>query len=238
MSSNELEQLTWSDVERRISSDRRIAFVLGATEEHGYLSLATDTLLTFDIARRATVSEDVLLAPPLHFGHSLWAEAFPGTLSLRPATLAAALADLVRSAHTTGFRSVFVFCGHSGNGFLRWHLQELVVELDGLECDFFEWYAEPQIRELARKIRPDGMRHANWTENTPVTRLPQVTMPDVAQTLPQLERGLLLYGPDEIRERAPSGMCGEVWQVPDEDAAPLFELAVDLARARLRVLPR
>jgi creatinine amidohydrolase len=235
---NELENLSWADVEQRLENDRRLAILIGATEQHGYLSLATDTLLTLEIARAATRAEGVLLAPPFSYGNSLWAQAYPGTLSLSPATLEAVVHDLTISAQATGFRSLFFFSGHSGNRFVRWSLQKLIVELEGLECDFFEWYAEPAIRELAQSIRPDGMRHANWTENHPVTRLPHMTMPGDPQELPQLERGLYLHPPREIRELAPTGMCGEIWEIEDTEYAPLFERAVELARERLRGLPR
>lgn len=231
---NELEGLSWFDVEERLKTDRRLAFLLGATEEHGHLSLATDTLLTLEVARRATAAEGVLLAPPLHYGNSTWALAFPGTLSLAPSTLAAVTADLVRSAHATGFRQLFFFSGHSGNAFVRWSLQELIVELGELECEFFEWYAEPEIRSLATTIRPDGMRHANWTENHAVTRLPHVTMRGTPQELPRLPRGLYLHSPEEIRRLAPTGMCGEIWQVDDSEHERLVELAIELARTRLR----
>ena len=49
-----LEKMNWMDVENYLQNDRRIVFVLGSTEQHGYLSLLTDTLIPWEIARKAS----------------------------------------------------------------------------------------------------------------------------------------------------------------------------------------
>ena len=34
-----LEKMSWMDVEKHVQQDKRLVFVLGSTEQHGYLSL-------------------------------------------------------------------------------------------------------------------------------------------------------------------------------------------------------
>ena len=66
------EKMCWMDVEDYLKTDDRIVLVTGSCEQHGYLSLATDTLEPYEIARKACENEKVPVAPPSH----LWLEPF------------------------------------------------------------------------------------------------------------------------------------------------------------------
>lgn len=93
---------------------------VGAVEQHGpHLPTATDAVVAAEVSRRAaalTAGEaDVALLPVLAYGSSDHHLPFGGTLSLAPATLAAVLADLLRSLAHGGFRRVLVVNGHGGN---------------------------------------------------------------------------------------------------------------------------
>lgn len=233
----ELARLSWYDVEQYLEHDDRLVFTIGATEEHAHLSLATDTLLGSEVARGAAATERVLLAPPFPFGNSGWAAAYPGTLSLRPRTLATALSDLIRSAYATGFRGIFVVSGHSGNDAVAADLQLLTTSLPGLRCDYFAWYRETEILELARSIRPDGLDHANWGENTRFTRLGHHPASTEPQEPPQFRRDYVLLHPLEVRAASPAlGMHGSLPEIADEESEPLLDLAVEIACARLQRL--
>lgn len=233
--SNELEQLSWEDVERYLEHDNRLVFVLGSTEQHGDLSLATDTLNALEIARRATRAEGVLLAQALSYGHAGVHRAWPGTLYVSAEAYSTMVISLARSAYDAGFRRLCFFNGHGPNSFVVAYLHELVASLDDFVCDFYEWLAEPRVRELAMEIRSPGVAHANWAENWPVSRLADRSMPiDAPWWNP--EDNVRLLPPAEIRRIAPSGVFGGPTQIPDDELAPLIELAVDLGRARLRRL--
>ena len=97
-----LETMNWMDVEKYLQRDSRIVFVLGSTEQHGYLSLATDTLIPWEIAKKACQLENVLLAPPLYYGFSYLHSAFPGTLTVSIETYLQIVKDIVRSALRAG----------------------------------------------------------------------------------------------------------------------------------------
>lgn len=175
--SNELEQLSWEAVERYLEDDSRLVIVLGSTEQHGDLSLATDTPNAMEIARRATRAEGVLLAPPMNYGLAGIHRARPGTLYVSAEAYSAMVVALAQSAYDTGCQRLCSFNGHGPNGFVVAYLHEVVASLDGFVCEFYEWLAEPRIRELAREIRPGGLAHANWAENWPGSRLSDRSVP-------------------------------------------------------------
>ena len=165
-----LERCSWLDVERRLTHDKRIALVLGATEEHSDLSLCTDTLIPFEIARRACELSDVLLAPSLPFGISAWSAAYPGTISLRITTLAVIVEDIMHSLLTSGFRHFFVLNGHGLNRAIAPVFGESVAAFPEATISFVQWWELEGVRELAEDVgAPFG--HANWCEAFPFTVL-------------------------------------------------------------------
>jgi creatinine amidohydrolase len=120
-----LEDLNWMDVEEYLKHEDRLIMVLGATEQHGYLSLLTDVKIPMALADSASQQTGVLVAPPLNFGCSPYFLSYPGTFSLRVTTFIAAVEDLVRSAYGAGFRRLLILNGHGGNSPARTLLAEI-----------------------------------------------------------------------------------------------------------------
>ena len=169
-----IEDLNWMDVERYLEQDDRLMLVVGATEQHGYLSLLTDVKIPLALADSASQATGVLVAPPLNFGSSPYFLSYPGTLSLRVGTLLAALEDLVRSAAGAGFRRILVLNGHGGNAAGRTFLGELANSLPGLSLRWYDWWLAHSVEVVAQKydLKPS---HANWLEAFPFT----VVTPDM-----------------------------------------------------------
>src|SRR3984885_9213913 len=110
----ELAQAHWPEVER---GPRRLVVVpVGSLEQHGpHLPLDTDTRIAVAVARRAcTGRPGVALAPPLPVGASGEHAAFPGTLSIGSAALAACLIELGRHA-SLHWPALLLVNGHGGN---------------------------------------------------------------------------------------------------------------------------
>src|SRR4030065_593027 len=110
-----LEDSNWFDVESYLQHDDRLILVLGACEQHGYLSLLTDAKIPPALADAASQQSRVLVSPPLNFGASPYFLSYPGTLSLRVSTLLDLVEDLVRSAYGQGFQRVLVLNRHGRN---------------------------------------------------------------------------------------------------------------------------
>jgi creatinine amidohydrolase len=163
-----LEDLNWMDVEEYLKHEDRLLLILGATEQHGYLSLLTDIKIPMALADSASQQTGVLVAPPLNFGCSPYFLSYPGTLSLRVATLIAAVDDLVRSAYGAGFRRILVINGHGGNSPARTQLMEIAGSMPGIQLRWYDWWLSHSVESVAAKhgIKPT---HANWLEAFPFT---------------------------------------------------------------------
>jgi creatinine amidohydrolase len=113
-----LVALTWRELEALLARGCRTAVVpLGSTEQHGpHLPFATDTWIAAALAEGFCARvDDAIQAPAVALGCSAEHMAFPGTLDLDPATLAAVLRDVLRSLRGHGFERAFVFSAHGGN---------------------------------------------------------------------------------------------------------------------------
>jgi len=163
-----LDDLNWMDVEEYLKHDDRLILVLGACEQHAYLSLMTDIRIPLALADSASQQTSVLVAPTLNFGISPYFLAYPGTFSLRVSTMIEAVEDLVRSAYLQGFRRLLILNGHGGNSPAKNHLNHVINELPGLRLIWYDWWQSHSVEAVALKhnLKPG---HANWLEAFPFT---------------------------------------------------------------------
>lgn len=215
-----IEELNWMDVENYLENDDRLMIVLGACEQHAYLSLLTDVKIPMALADAASQSTGVLVAPPLNFGSSPYFLNFPGTFSLRISTLLDVSEDLVRSAYRHGFRRLLVLNGHGGNDPARSRFYELANELPDLRIAWYAWWQSHSIEVVAKKheLKPS---HANWLEAFTFTRVGD--LPQDEKTPPKVP-GLL--GAKETREVYGDGSFGGAYQAGEEVMQDLFEAAL------------
>ena len=182
------EDLNWMAIEKYLQQNDRLMLVTGATEQHAYLSLLTDIKIPLALADAASESTGVLVAPPLNFGVSPYFLAYPGTLSLRAATLCSAVEDVVRSAYGHGFKRILVVNGHGGNSPARSHLQEVNNTLPDLKLNWYDWWLSPSVQAIAVKhnLKPS---HANWLEAFSFTIIGE--MPDEIKTPPNVPSAIM-----------------------------------------------
>ena len=127
-----LDDCTWPEVQRLVAGGCRTAVLpLGSTEQHGpHLPLGTDTRIGDALADRlCAAAGDALACPTLPVGCASEHLAFPGTLHVEPATLAAVVRDTIRALAGHGIERVFVFSAHGGN------VAPLRAMLPGLQAD-------------------------------------------------------------------------------------------------------
>jgi len=215
------EELNWFDIEKYLENDDRLILVLGACEQHGYLSLATDVLIPQALGDAASKQTGVLMAPPVNFGASPYFLAYPGTLSLRLSTLFDLVEDLVRSAYGHGFRRLLVLNGHGGNDGVRGRLYELANELPDLQFSWYAWWQSHSVASLAEEfgIKP---AHANWQEAfqfTKVSELPEgEKVPPSVQGLLSAEQTKLTFG---------DGVFGGPYQADSKIMDQLFNATLE-----------
>jgi len=116
---------TWKEVQEA-NVDTAILPV-GAVEQHGHhLPLGTDWYMADGFCRKlAERLGNVLLLPAVPYGCSVEHMAFPGTVTLRPATLAAIVEDIIDSLAHHGIRYVIVHSSHGGNWIVKPTLREI-----------------------------------------------------------------------------------------------------------------
>lgn len=214
------EDLNWTDVENYLQEDDRLMLLIGACEQHAYLSLLTDVKIPSALADAASQKTGVLFAPPLNFGASPYFLSYPGTLSLRMTTLLDVVEDLVRSAHRHGFRRILVLNGHGGNDGARTRLYEIANDLPDLRIAWYAWWTAHSVTEIALK---NGLKpaHASWLEAFPFTT---VTENPAGNKTPAKISGLL--NAEEARQAYGDGNFGGAYTTDPEIMEEIFQAAL------------
>jgi creatinine amidohydrolase len=214
------EDLNWMDIEKYLAQDDRLMVVLGACEQHAYLSVLSDVKIPQALADAASQQTGVLVAPALNFGSSPYFLDYPGTLSLRISTLLDMVEDVIRSAYRQGFRKFLILNGHGGNDPVRARLYELMNHLKGTQIAWYSWWLSHSVLELAQKydLKPS---HANWLEAFAFTRVAE--LPQEAKTPPNIP-GLMSAA--EARRVYGDGSFGGLYSVQEIVMEELFKTAL------------
>ena len=211
-----LEDMNWFDVESYLKQDDRLMLVLGACEQHGYLSLLTDVKIPLALADATSKETGVIIAPALNFGVSPYHLAYPGTISLRVTTLLEIVEDIVQSAFGHGFRRFLVLNGHEGNEAARGRLYELANHLPDLRLQWYAWWHSHSVEAVARKHNLK-LSHGGWSEAFPFTRVSD--LPEGSKN-PAHITGLL--SADESRQIYGDGVFGGPYQVDESITQEIF----------------
>ncbi len=214
------EELNWFDIEKYLQDDDRLMLVIGACEQHGYLSQTTDVLIPQALADVASQQTGVLVAPSVNFGQLTVLPGLSGTLSLRLSTLMDFVEDILRSAHGQGFRRILVLNGHGGNDGVRSRLFDLANQLPGLRLAWYAWWQSHSVQAIAEKheLKP---AHANWLEAFPFTIVSD--LPAGEKVPPHID-GIL--GAKEARQSYGDGMFGGAYQADPAIMDEIFSTAV------------
>lgn len=215
------EELNWFDIENYLEKDDRLMFVVGACEQHGYLSQASDVLIPQALADAASKQTGVLVAPSINFGSSPYFLDYPGTLSVRLSTLMDLVEDILRSAHRQGFRRILVLNGHGGNDGVRARLYELANQLAGIKLSWYAWWQSHSVQSISEKnnLKP---AHANWLEAFPFTIVSE--LPPGEKTPPHVPRIMSAKG---TRRTYGDGVFGGAYQAAPDVMDEIFSAAVE-----------
>ena len=226
-----ISESNWVEVETWLATDDRCVLPLGSTEQHAHLSLSVDSILSEKVAADAAEPLGVPVFPAVAYGLTPYFMAFPGTVSLRLATYAALLRDILDSLYATGFRRVLIVNGHGGNSPVQPVTMEWMEAHEGARCRFHDWWKAPRTWDSVQAIDPVAS-HASWMENFPWTRLPGRSLPDGQKPLVPFDR-LRDRNAAAVREIIGDGNYGGVYQKPDAEMERLWSVAVSETRALL-----
>lgn len=216
-----LEELNWMDVEEYLKHDDRIMLVLGACEQHGYLSLLSDVKIPLALADAASQRTGVLVAPPVNFGISPYFLTYPGTISLRVTTFLDLVEDILRSLYGQGFRRFMVLNGHGGNDPVRGRLVEVANHWSDAKLFWYSWWTSHSVEAAAMK---HGLKsyHAGWIEAFPFTRV--CDLPDESKVPPSYQ-GILNAA--DFRRVFGDGVFGGPYQVDPAISDEIFATALE-----------
>jgi len=215
------EDLSWFDIEKYLQVEKRLILVLGACEQHGYLSVMCDTKIPLALADAACQQTGVLVAPVMNFGISPYFMEYPGTLSLRSSTYLDVVEDLVSSAYHHGFTRILVLSGHGGNDPARSRIYEVTNKLPDLLIAWYAWWQARSVESVAIKYNLRSF-HAAWIEAFPFTRVGD--LPEGEKIPPRIPG---LINAKLARELYQDGVFGGPYQVDDAIMTEIFNAALD-----------
>jgi len=214
------DELNWFDVNDYLCHDNRLIIVLGACEQHGYLSLLTDVKIPMALADAASQKVGVLVAPPINFGCSPYFLDYPGTLSLRISTLLDTVEDVIRSVFHHGFRRILILNGHGGNDPARARLYEVANDLPDLRIAWYSWWQSHSVQEIAQKYNLRSF-HGGWIEAFPFTKVTE--LPENEKVPPEIP-GLLAA--KEARQVFGDGSFGGAYEVNETIMDEIFSASL------------
>ena len=120
-----LAHLTW-DVVQRLDGERTVAILpVGAVEAHGpHLPLGTDVIIAEAMARAcgeelSASGDTALLMPPIWYSAAGFAQAFAGTIDVRPTGVTELIRDIAASLAAHGIRMLALANAHLDPGHLH-----------------------------------------------------------------------------------------------------------------------
>ncbi|MCC6614693.1 MAG: creatininase family protein [Anaerolineae bacterium] len=223
-----ISDLNWMQVEDYLKRDDRCILPLGSTEQHAYLSLATDNILAERIATEAAEPLGIPVFPVFAYGITPTFRAFPGSISLRIETYLRVVGDILDNLAAQGFRRIAIVNGHGGNVPAQTYCVEWMADHPGCAVKFYNWWNAPRTWAKVMEIDPVAS-HASWMENFPWTRLPGIAQP--AEQKPRIDDARLrVLAPPAAREYLGDGNYGGLYQRSDEDMQAIWQVALEETR--------
>jgi len=227
---------SWPEIDERLKSgallSKTVIVPIGSNEQHGPTGLlGTDWLCPEIIAHAAEKGDDnLVITPTFNIGMAQHHLAFPGTITLRPSTFMAAIADWVSSL--------------TRHGFADWSFTpEPWAERPPFVLKLRNWWDLPGVQKLCEDIFPTGHgSHATPSE----IAVTQAGYPDRIK-IADYEPKIAPFGPirdaNDYRARFPDGRIGsDPAQATPEKGQRIIDAAVpaliqDLTAFAQEVLP-
>lgn len=222
---------TWMQIEDYLRHDDRCVIPLGSTEQHAYVSMATDAILAERVAADAAEPLGIPVFPALTYGITPYFMGYPGTVTLSVATYERVIVEILGSVRRHGFRRILILNGHGGNGQARPAAEVWADGEDGVELRWHDWWKAPRVRAAVDAIDPEAS-HASWMETFPWTRVPGVELPEGHKSPVDLS-GRNELSPNRFREIIGDGSFGGHYERSDEEMEAIWEVAVSEVRDRM-----
>lgn len=226
-----ISEMNWMQVETYLQHDDRCILPLGSTEQHGYLSLSVDSILSERVSIDAAEPLGIPIFPVVSYGITPYFQAFPGSITLRVDTYLHVVGDILDSISHYGFHRILVVNGHGGNSPSQGLVGQWMADHPGRQVKFHNWWNAPRTWARVMEIDPVAS-HASWMENFPWTRLAGVAAPETQKPMADLDR-LRLLAPAAVRAELGDGNYGGYYERSDDEMLTIWATAVEETRALL-----
>src|SRR5262245_8546060 len=159
-----VSEMNWMLVEEYLKRDDRCVLPLGSTEQHAYLSLSVDSILSERVSLEAADPLAIPVFPVVAYGITPYFRAYPGTISLRVETYLRVVRDILDSMAESGFRRILIVNGHGGNSPASSLAREWMADHPGVAIKFHNWWNAPKTWAKVQAIDTVAS-HASWMEN-------------------------------------------------------------------------
>ncbi len=207
---------TWPEIEDRLRRSRTIVIPIGSNEQHGPTGLlGTDWLCPQIIAHEVHAAADLVIAPAFTVGMAQHHLGFPGTISLRPSTMIAAIRDWAMSLQSYGFERLYFLNGHGGNvATIEAAFSEIYAEASyagrprGFAMKLRNWWDLPGVLRLCARLFPEGHGSHATPSEIAVTQYAYPREIKSASYAPQIATSGPIRDAQDFRRRHPDGRMG------------------------------
>ena len=147
-----IADMNWMQVEEYLQHDDRAVLPLGSTEQHAYLSLSVDSILSERVSLEAAEPLGVPVFPVMAYGITPYFQAFPGTVSLRIETYLRVIRDILEGLAGSGFKRILMVNGHGGNAPAESLAIEWMAEHPWVQVKFHNWWNSPRTWAKVKEI--------------------------------------------------------------------------------------
>lgn len=118
---NQLQFMTWKEVDAAFKTDPVVMIPLGSMEVQGPHSIVGDYVAAEEVAQEVCRRSGAYCAPVVPFGNSEYFRSYAGTISVQPMTLYHWVKDMCISLIEHGVTKILFINGHAGNdSILEW----------------------------------------------------------------------------------------------------------------------
>ena len=195
---SKLSEMTWEQV-RDLDPERSVAILpVGAIEAHGpHLPLTTDVIISEAMARSAAAKlaargYEAVILPAFAYTSAGFASGFPGTISLPPDSVTAALVDIARSLARGGLRFLAIANSHLDPAHIRAIAAAVTAIREGavLSVAFPDVTKKPWVERLSAEFK-SGACHAGCYESSVVmAERPELVREEIRAALTPNEASL------------------------------------------------
>jgi creatinine amidohydrolase len=223
-----VQDCNWMQLEEYLRGDDRIVLPFGSIEQHGYLSLGVDMILSERVSVEAAEPLGVPVLPSLPYGITPYFAAYPGSPTLSVETYQAVVRELLESLHGQGFRRFLLVNGHGGNDPGGAAATAWAGERPGAQVVWHNWWNGPRTWAVVQSIDGDAS-HASWLENFPWTRLAGIALPQERKPMADIST-MRESDPADVRTLLGDGSLGGLYERPDDEALRVWQAGVEEVR--------